>query len=141
MDTREVFEPYRIKGDKIDFLAFIDEIFATESSTSYFHIFKKNNMGYLDPCANAKMKYALDLQRIRNGEPKYMLRELFSLRYKGFKIPNKTPMPRAVNVWLREYAGPRRDEFIPNCVNISNLNAEQKWQLYCLESFLNYYES
>lgn len=138
IDTIEVFEPYRI-GNKIDFLRFIDEIFAIESSTSYWHIFQKNAMGYLDPCQKAKMATPIDLQRVRNGDSKYMLRELFHKRYPDIPIPNKIPMPREVAFWLKDWQGPSRDEFIPNCH--IGLSGDQKWQLFCLEKFLDLFDT
>lgn len=136
VDTKAVFEPYR-QGEKIDFVRFIDEIFAIESSTSYWHIFEKNAMGYLDPCQRVKMAQPLDLQKIRNGSPKYMVRELFARRYKGIAIPDKIPMPREVEFWLRDYE-PSRDEFIAGAHK--GLSGDQKWQLFCLEQFLDMHD-
>lgn len=139
VDTREVFEPYRIERNKIDFVRFVTEIFAIESSTSYWHIFQKHNMNYLDPSQKAKMANPLDLQRIRSGDSKYIVRELFRKRYPDIPVPNKIPMPREVAFWLRDWQGPRRDEFIPNCH--IGLSGDQKWQLFCLETFLNLFDS
>ena len=139
VDTREVFEPYRIAKDKIDFLRFIDEVFAEESSTSYWHIFQKHNMNYLDPSQKAKMATPLDLQRVRAGDSKYMLRALFRKRYPDIPVPNKIPMPREVAFWLKDWEGPRRKEFIPD--SHLALSGDQKWQLFCLETFLNLFDS
>ena len=44
-------------------------------------------------------------------------------------------MPRGVGVWLKDWKGPSRDEFLPNCVN--DLSGDQKWYVYALEWFLN----
>lgn len=136
VDTKEVFEPYR-QGEKIDFLRFIDEIFAMESSTSYWRMFEKNAMGYLDPCQKVKMAQPLDLQKIRNGNPKYMVRELFARRYKDLAIPDKIPMPREMEFWLRDYV-PQRDEFVDGAH--IGLSGDQKWQLFCLEQFLDMHD-
>lgn len=135
VDTREVFEPYRL-GEGIDFLRFIDEVFAIESSTSYWHSFNRQAMGYLDPCQRVKMARPLDLARVRNGEPKYMVRELFARRYPGVPIPAKIPMPREVGYWLRDYV-PKRREFIAEAVG--GLSGDQKWQVFVLEKFLNHF--
>ncbi|TLD82013.1 asparagine synthase [Helicobacter sp. MIT 05-5293] len=139
VDTREVFEPYRINQNKIDFLRFLDEIFAIESSTSYWHIFQKHNMGCLDPSQKAKLATPLDLQRIRSGDSKYIVRELFARRYPELPIPNKIPMPREVDFWLKDWKGPSRKEFIKD--SHLELSGDQKWQLFCLETFLNLFDS
>lgn len=84
-----------------------------------------------------KLAFPLDLQRIRNGEPKYLIRELFSKRYPNLNIPDKIPMPRATEQWLKNYT-PTRKEF--KIENINILTGDQKWLIYCLETFLNMHD-
>lgn len=133
-----LFERYR-KNQKIDFLKFMDNVFAVESSSSYMNAFKVANMKYIDPYAKLKMAEKLDLNRVRNGESKYLIRELFSLRYPEFPVPNKVPMPRPVDIYFQNWKGPTRPEFKDN-LDMSKFTGNQKWQLYCLERFLNMYE-
>lgn len=132
-----VYETYRLGYDKIDFLKFMDEVFSIESSTSYMHAFSMAGINYLDPYAHMTMAEPLDLKRVRNGEPKYLIRELFARRYPEIPIPDKIPMPRATEQWLSDYK-PTRDEFIPGCEK--NMTGDQKWLLYCLETFLNMHD-
>lgn len=137
ISVKDVYEKYRLPNDKIDFLTFMDEIFSIESSTSYMHAFKIAGIEYLDPYTFMKMAFPLDLSRIRNGEPKYMVRELFAKRYPNIEIPTKIPMPRATNQWLENYK-PTRPEFIENCTE--NMTGDQKWLCWCLEQFLNMHD-
>ncbi len=137
ISVKDVYEKYRLPNDKIDFLTFMDEIFSIESSTSYMHAFKIAGIKYLDPYTFMKMAFPLDLSRIRNGEPKYMVRELFAKRYPNIEIPTKIPMPRATNQWLENYK-PTRPEFIENCAE--NMTGDQKWLCWCLEQFLNMHD-
>ena len=102
------------------------------------HAFACAGVSYLDPYSYMKLQRPFDLVRIRNGEPKYMIRELFKRRYPDLSIPEKIPMPRAMDQWLREWKGPRRQEFRDNC--IANLTGDQKWLCWCLERFLDIYE-
>lgn len=132
-----VYENYRLPNNKIDFLQFMKDIMDIESYTSYMHAFEKENMFYLDPYSFMFLGEPLDLTRIRNGEPKYLLRELFAKRYPNVAIPNKIPMPRSTDKWLRNYKT-TRGEFIENCTQ--SLTGDQKWLLYCLETFLNMYD-
>ena len=44
-------------------------------------------------------------------------------------------MARPMDIWMREWAGPTRDEFLPQCVR--GLTGEQKFMVYSLERFLN----
>ena len=81
----------------------------------------------------------LDLNRVRNGESKYLIRELFSKCYPEIPVPEKTPMPRPVDEYFKNWKGPRRVEFRDD-IDMSKLSGNQKWQLYCLEQFLNMIE-
>lgn len=137
VSVKDVYEKYRLPGNKIDFLKFMDEVFAIESSTSYMHAFNIAGMEYLDPYSFTKMALPLDLHRVRNGEPKYMIRELFAKKYPHIPVPNKIPMPRATTQWLKDYKT-SRPEFIPGCTQ--NMTGDQKWLCWCLEQFLNAHE-
>lgn len=115
----------------------MNEDMLLESLNSYTNAFKIAGIEYLDPYSYMKMAEPLDLNRIRNGEPKYMVRELFAKRYPTLDIPTKIPMPRAMNQWLKDYKV-SRPEFIPNCTE--NMTGDQKWLCWCLEQFLNMHE-
>ncbi|NVN97991.1 MAG: hypothetical protein HXX17_01615 [Geobacteraceae bacterium] len=78
----------------------------------------------------------LDIQRIRAGEPKYILSEVFRTVCPDVEIPAKIPFARPVTQWLSSWSGPTRPEFVKG-LDISHFSGEQKWQLYCLERFLN----
>ena len=138
-DIRYLFEKYRIGKNNIDFIAFLDIISTEESFNSYFNAFKVAEMPYYDPYAILKMGNKLDLERIRNGEPKYLIQELFKMRYPNVEPPQKIPMPRPVDKYFQKWQGPKRKEFKPN-LDMSRFTGNQKWQLWCLERFLNLYE-
>ncbi|MCX2717608.1 asparagine synthase C-terminal domain-containing protein [Helicobacter sp. MIT 21-1697] len=138
VSVQEVYEPYRLANNKIDFLGFLKDIMNIESYTSYMHAFECGKINYLDPYVCMKMAQSPDLRRIRNGEPKYLLRELFAQKYPSIALPNKIPMPRAMGQWLQNWTGPKRSEFKRDC--IKSLNGDQKWLVWCLEQFFNLYD-
>lgn len=135
----DVFEHYRLEENKIDFLSFMDEIATEESYNSYYNAFKTAQLPYVDPYANLKLYGMLDLERIRNGESKYLIRELFSMKYPELPVPEKNPMPRPVDLYFSNWKGPERPEFKKD-LDMSCFTGNQKWQLYCLERFLNLYD-
>lgn len=139
VDMGYLFERYRCEGDKLDFLKFMDDVFSIESSNSYFNAFQSVEMPYADPYAGLRMKEPLDLNRVRNGESKYLIRELFTKKYPDIQVPPKIPMPRPVDRYFAGWKGPVRHEFKQN-LNMAQFSGNQKWQLYCLEKFLNLYE-
>ncbi|NVO03642.1 MAG: asparagine synthase, partial [Bacteroidetes bacterium] len=109
-----------------------------EGDTSFNNPFNLTGIKHISIYTKIGLNKPLDIQRIRHGEPKYLVRELFKLRYPNFNIPDKIPMPRAVNQWLADWDGPKRSEFIPNCH--IGMTGEQKWLLFCLEKFLDMIE-
>ena len=135
VDVSYLFERYRIDGG-IDWLRFLDDVSTQESYGSYSNAFDAAQIDYFDPYANLIMGVPLDLQRVRNGEPKYLIRELFAKKYPNFPVPDKVPMPRPVDFYFAQWQGPTRHEFKPS-LDMENFTGNQKWQLYCLERFLN----
>ena len=132
----EPFEKYKKEGGMIDFEGFMDDLCTNESYSSYMNAFKTADMPYFDPYENMVMAEPKDLQRIRNGESKYLIRELYRMRYPEREVPTKIPMPRPVDAVFRDWEGPKRPEFRSD-IPMNQLTGNQKWQLWCAEQFLN----
>ena len=135
VDMSALYERYRLPGNRIDFLRFMDEVFSIESSSSYLNAFQTAGLPYYDPYARLIMRDELDLQRVRNGEPKYLIRNLYAMKFPERAIPDKIPMPRPVDMIFRDWAGPTRPEFRRD-IPMQQLTGNQKWQLWCAEQFL-----
>ena len=139
VDMSYAFERYRVGENSFDTLRFIREIFSLEGSSAYNNSFKLANMKCFEPYSNLKLKSPLDINRIRNGESKYLIRGLFAQKYPDFPIPEKIPMPRPVDFYFKNWNGVKRPEFRED-IDLTTLTGNQKWQLYCLERFLNLFE-
>ena len=139
IDMSEPFKPFRREDGTIDFLGFMDGIFTNESYSSYENAFFAAGMSYLDPYEDMKMAVPLDLNRIRSGESKYMIRELYRKRFPKLAVPEKIPMPRPVDSIFKDWEGPKRPEFLKG-IPMDKLTGNQKWQLWCAELFLNTYD-
>ncbi|MBQ9284935.1 MAG: asparagine synthase [Bacteroidaceae bacterium] len=132
----ELFEPYRLRNDEIDVFRFMDDVFSIESSGSYLNAFGAAWLPYYDPYARLVMAEPLDMQRVRGGEPKYLVRGLYAIKYPELEIPFKIPMPRPVDAVFKNWIGPTRPEFRKD-IPMDKLTGNQKWQLWCAEQFLN----
>lgn len=139
VDQSELYERYRLDEEHIDYMRFMDEVFSIESSSSYLNAFACADMPYYDPYASLVMTEPLDMYRVRNGEPKYLVRGLYALKYPEFEIPFKIPMPRPVEAIFKEWNGPQRKEFRKD-IPMDKLTGNQKWQLWCAELFLNMFD-
>ncbi len=135
IDQSELFEKYRQGDNGIDVLKFMDEVFSIESSSSYLNAFGAAWMPYYDPYAKLVMAEPLDMNRVRNGEPKYFVRGLYAIKYPELEIPFKIPMPRPVDSIFKDWQGPTRMEFRQD-IPMDKLTGNQKWQLWCAEQFL-----
>lgn len=109
--------------------------FYCEAMGSYTNAMETANLELCVPYSKTYLAVPLNYDKIRNGQNKYMIREIFERLYPNFIIPPKTPMPRPMNEWLKDWKGPTRNEFLPNCHN--NLTGDQKWLIWALETFLN----
>lgn len=134
-DIRYLFERYRIGKNSIDYIRFYNEVVTDESYASYENAFHTAGMPFIDPYEKLALSVPLDIERIRNGESKYIVRELFKMKY-PIPVPQKLPMPRPVDIYFANWKGPVRPEFRKD-IDITKYSGNQKWLMYCLERFLN----
>lgn len=123
------------KDGIVDPHEFISHVFIQESVASYINASELAGVNVVFPYPETYLDGSIDYSRIRAGENKYLVREIFSRLYPDFSIPPKTPMPRPINEWLRTWEGPKRSEFWPHCAE--ELTGDQKWLLWILERYLN----
>ena len=129
-----MFVKYQENG-KIDPHRFVSNVFIQESVASYINAAETAGVDVVLPYPETYLAGKIDYARIRNGENKYLVREVFQRLYPDFEIPPKTPMPRPMNEWLKDWKGPERPEFWENCAE--GLTGDQKWLLWSLETFLD----
>ena len=135
-EPKLILEPFLdyFDDNRSDIVGFVRDVYFKESMASYENACQ---VAEIEPVIPYSMTSPpkLDLDRIRSGEPKYLVREVFKRLYSDFKINKKIPMPRPTNEWFKNWNGPTRSEFILNCQN--TLTGDQKWLVYCLEKFLD----
>lgn len=119
----------------IDPHLFLNRWFFPESLGSYYHACELAGIQFVAPYAETFLAEPLDYQKIRAGQSKYVVRDAFAKLFPALEAPKKTPMPRPMNEWMSDWAGPTRAEFIPHCTD--GMKGDQKWMVYCLERFLN----
>ena len=135
VSMRYLYERYR-QGEGIDFMRFYDTVVTEESYGSYENAFSAAGIEAFDPYEAMERAEPLDLKRIRSGESKYLIRELFKMRYPDIPVPQKLPMPRPVDQYFKGWKGPTRPEFRED-IDMSRYTGNQKWLIWCLERFLD----
>lgn len=132
-----VIKPYidSSKDGIVDAHKFINTTLFEEAINSYENACKVAGIKLYMPYSKTILSEPLDYKRVRAGENKYIVRELFNRLYPNWNIPTKTPMPRPLNEWMRDWEGPKRLEFWPH--STGEMTGDQKWYVYVLEQFLN----
>ena len=130
----EPFQNFETKGH-IDGYDFTNRYFRQEALGTYTNACETAGIEFIGPYSRTYMDCPIDYARIRSGDTKYLVRELFRELYPGFEIPEKIPMPRPVNEWFADWKGPLRPEFLPHCTD--KMTGNQKWMVWCLERYLN----
>lgn len=115
--------------------AFLNDTMYEEAINSYSDACATAGIKLHMPYSKTVMGVPLDYARVRKGENKYLVREIFERLYPGWEMPVKIPMPRPLNEWMRDWNGPQRAEFWPHCTD--GMTGDQKWYVYALERFLN----
>lgn len=139
-DSEIIAEPFLTYSHDgmIDAHEFNRHAYYVESMGSYQNASEAAHIHLCAPFTKTYMGIPMDYQRIRSGENKYLVREIFHRLYPKFTVPTKVPMPRPVNEWLKNWMGPSRDEFWPHCTD--NMTGDQKWLVWALEKFLDIIE-
>lgn len=132
---RAVFEPYR-NGELADVAGFLREIHGPGIVQAFENAISSAGCRVVAPYEALALSVPLDLQRIRAGEPKYLLAELFRSLYANQPAPPKIAFARPMDQWLASWPGPERREFIGSeCA--AAMSGDQRWLVYCLEQFLD----
>ncbi len=142
LKTSEIIkEPYikHTKESIVDAHDFIRDVLLREAFDCYINPCELAGVKFVSPYTVSRMSEPLEIERVRQGENKYIIRELFAEIYPDEKPRKKLPMPRAVDQYLADWKGPTRSEFRDD-IDLSKLSGDQKWYVYCLEWFLNIIE-
>ena len=130
-----VYERFRTGENSIDFFRFLEDIHGIASIPSFENPLSLAGVKSLEPYEAMHLSVPLDIERVRRGESKYLIRELFQRKYPELPVPEKIPFKRPMDQWLENWKGPVRPEFIKGCV--SSMTGDQKWLVFCLEWFLD----
>lgn len=131
-----VTQPYEAwaRDGYADVHGFLNETMYEEAINSYANACATAGITLHMPYSKTVLGVPLDIARVRRGENKYLVREVFERLYPGWQVPVKIPMARPLNEWFKKWEGPRRAEFWPRCTD--SMTGDQKWYVYALERFL-----
>lgn len=138
VSLKSVYEAYKTKNG-IDVQGFLKVVHGIGIIQTFENSIHSAACKILAPYESIFLDDTLDIERIRNGESKYILREVFKKIYPDIDIPEKIPFARPMDQWLKDWGGPKRPEFKDN-LNLDQFTGDQKWLIYNLEEFLDLIE-
>ena len=129
--------PHVRSDGNVDVFEFLNAFEYDVSLGFYNNACRLGNIDFFSPYASSILGIPLDLARIRNGDGKYIIRSLYKKFYPDLPTPAKTPLPRPMSEWLRNWTGPLHRELIPDY--LPAMTGDQKWYVYALNQFLMEY--
>ena len=134
-----VYEPYR-QGNSVDVVGFLKTVHGLGVIQAFGNAMVSAGCSTLEPYEELYLDAPLDIARIRRGESKYLVREVFKRLYPSLDTSEKIAFARPMDQWLADWEGPKRPEFRRN-LDLNQFSGDQKWLLYSLEQFLNILET
>ena len=131
---RDPILPHVNSEGNVDVFGFLNRFEYDVSLGFYNNACRLAEINFFAPYSGTFLGHPLDLARIRGGESKYVVRELFRKIYPDLPVPSKTPLPRPMAQWLKDWTGPLHRELLPD--HIPELTGDQKWYVYALNQFL-----
>ena len=134
MNIQEPILPYVQSNGLVDVFSFLNGFEYPVSLGFYNNACRMADVNFFAPYSYTILGHELNMDRIRTGDSKYVVRELFRKLYPNIPTPVKTPLPRPMAEWLYNWTGPLHSEFLPNC--LEDLTGDQKWYIYAMNEFL-----
>ena len=139
VDITYIYKHYLTKKKEINLTLFIKEIYEIGLTQWYKNGIESAGCNMISPFEKLALKTPLDINRIRNGEPKYLLQEVYKEIFPKIKPIPKKPFVRPMDQWMKDWGDIHRPEFRTD-INLQELNGEQKWLIYCLQEFMDLIE-
>lgn len=133
-----IFERYK-RGDGVDVQGFLKVVHGIGIVQSFNTAINAAGCSVVAPYESLFYDEPLDIERIRQGESKYVLRKVFKDLFPHIEVPEKIPFARPMDQWLAGWKGPQRDEFRDD-IDLTSFTGDQKWLIFCLEKFLDFFD-
>ena len=126
-------------SDKIDMHKFLTFNYHLMTLKSFFYLPELVGLVHIPLWGHIGLSGDLDINRIRNGEPKYIISETYNLMYQddNLEVTQKIPFTRPTDIYMNDHF----DDFkyhnkLQDYINSNKLSSQQKWMVYVLNRFL-----
>lgn len=133
--VNSIYQKYN-KNNLIDVTKFIKDILNPQTEQMFTNAITTAGCKIVAPYEKFYLTKPLDIKKIRKGESKYLLKEVYNKLYPDIKSLEKIPFARPMDQWMKNWNDIHRPEFRDD-INIEELTGEQKWLIYCLQKFMD----
>ena len=137
-DIQDIYEPYR-NGNGIDYVGFLKNVHGMGVIQAFNNAIHSVGLNIAEPFEGLKLKGELDLGRIRAGEPKYLLVEVYNKLFPKLEPPPKVAFARPMDEWLSGYNNPASAVFKTN-LDWPQFSGDQKYLIHGLDKFISILE-
>ena len=120
---------------------FMNEIYGVATIKYFNNAMKLANINLKAPYEYLHRDFDLDYERIRHGEEKYFLRELFKVRAGDIFVPRKYPLPRPLKAWNNHYGKIINQDIFYEDAYARCTKDEERWLVYSADHYLYLYRN
>ena len=136
----EYFDEFERDGVSYDGNGFMAGPFGKATSKYFCSASRSAGIRLLAPFELMDRRFDLNVEDMKNGNEKRVLRELFVERSGIDSVPRKYPLPRPLEVWKQHFGPIVNEEFYPDAYERC-LKDEQRWLVYTLDHWLYLYKN
>jgi len=137
-DITNIYKKYKL-GNSINVIEFLKVVFGLGTIQMFENAIYAASCNIIAPYEDFVLGIPLDIKRIRNGEPKYLLKEVYKKLYPSIKPLDKIPFARPMDQWFKNWKDLHRPEFRKD-IDLGSLTGDQKWLVYSLQEFMDLYD-
>lgn len=136
----EFFDKYERRDGTYDAIGFMGQQFGKATSKYFCSASRSAGIKLLAPFELMDRRFELNVEDMKNGHEKRVLRDLFAERSGIPSVPRKYPLPRPLEVWKNHFGPIINEEFYPDAYERCPKN-EQRWLVYTLDHWLYLYKN
>lgn len=133
--TDEMVDLSRFGDSKFDVISFLRCVHGAAIDSTFHHAIESAGLSVVAPFEEFRPAY-LDLERVRTGDPKYIIRQLFEMRYPDMRARQKVPFARPMQDFMNGIDMPTARIFHDQ-YPWSELTGDQKFLVWSLSRFLS----
>jgi len=134
----KTFQRYITIGGKMDLMGFLTWNYHAMTLNSFLYVIRHAGLEVASPWGHLGLNHEVDFERVRSGDPKYVISEAFDLLCAGLEKSPKIPFQRPTAKYMAAHL--HKEELEPSIfrddVDLESLTPQQKWMVWVCNRFI-----